>query len=60
VVLPPNQDAVQVALRAAVGDVAPVIPGLPKAGKPFEDPDLKLARVDAVVAFDERVAQVVD
>lgn len=42
-VLTADQDAVQVALRAAVGDVAPVLVAvdLPQLGEPVEHPDLR-------------------
>ncbi len=45
-VLPPNKDAVQVALCAAVGNVSPVLllTDLPQTGKPVEHTNLRLVQ----------------
>ena len=52
----------EVPFGAAVGDVSPifVLLEVPEAGEPIEYGNLKLPGVDAVVALDERVAEVVD
>ena len=45
-VFPAHEDAMQVALRAAVGDVAPVVVALdlPEPGEPVQDADLGVSR----------------
>lgn len=52
----------EVPFGAAVGDVSPVfiLLEVPETGEPVEHGDLELPGVDAVVALDERVAEVVD
>mmetsp|Transcript_18301 Transcript_18301/g.56736 ORF Transcript_18301/g.56736 Transcript_18301/m.56736 type:complete len:437 (-) Transcript_18301:47-1357(-) len=57
-----DQDAVQVALRSAIGHVGPVLLArdAPQVGEPVQHTHLKLARVHAIVRLDPRVAQVVD
>mmetsp|Transcript_1414 Transcript_1414/g.4224 ORF Transcript_1414/g.4224 Transcript_1414/m.4224 type:complete len:277 (+) Transcript_1414:904-1734(+) len=56
------EDTVQVAFRAAVSDVAPVLVvlNLPQLGEPIQHPDLELAGMHAIVRLDEGVSQVVD
>ena len=53
-VLPADEDAVQVALGAAVGNVAPHLGRfqLPQPREPVEHPDLELPGVDACVSGD--------
>mmetsp|Transcript_5001 Transcript_5001/g.9770 ORF Transcript_5001/g.9770 Transcript_5001/m.9770 type:complete len:312 (-) Transcript_5001:569-1504(-) len=62
VALPREEDAVEVPLRAAGGDVAPVgvLGHLPQVGEEVDDGALELAAVHAVIGRDEGVAQVVD
>lgn len=58
----PNKNAVKVAFCTTIGDVPPVLVFLqfPQPGEPVQDTDLKLPGMDPVVAFDERIAQVVN
>mmetsp|Transcript_35527 Transcript_35527/g.60420 ORF Transcript_35527/g.60420 Transcript_35527/m.60420 type:complete len:429 (-) Transcript_35527:712-1998(-) len=57
-----EEDAVEVALGAAGGDVAPVGVGghFPEVGEEVDDGTLELTGVNAVVGGDEGIAEVVD
>mmetsp|Transcript_3763 Transcript_3763/g.7803 ORF Transcript_3763/g.7803 Transcript_3763/m.7803 type:complete len:390 (-) Transcript_3763:151-1320(-) len=62
VTLPRQQNAVQVPLRPARGDVPPILPllHLPQLGEKFNDRALELPGMHPIIRSNERVPQVID